>query len=54
MESFIATTRGSVSYEDAFVGAKIQYVLVVRLETCTTKNWEEVVIGSEVKKSLKG
>lgn len=42
MESFIATMRGSVSYEDAFVGAKIQFVLVVMPEmgpTSTTKNW---------------
>lgn len=46
-----------IAYEDAFFGAKIQFVLVVRLEmglASTIKNAQEVVIGLEIKKTLKG
>lgn len=45
-----------IAYEDAFFGAKIQFVLV-RLEmglASTIKNAQEVVIGLEIKKTLKG
>jgi hypothetical protein len=49
METFIATMRGTIADEDASVGAKVKFMLVVRAKvgpTCTTKNSNEIIIGS--------
>ena len=56
VDGFIATMRASIAYEDTFVRAKVQFVLVVRPKmglASTSKNSLEVIIGSEVKKFLK-
>ena len=56
VDTFIATMRESIAYEDAFVRAKVQFGLVVRPKVelaSTSKNSLEVIIESEVKKFLK-
>ena len=52
-DAFIAIMRVSIAYEDAFVRAKAQFVLVVRPKVglaSTSKNSLEFIIGSEVRR----
>jgi hypothetical protein len=56
VDAFIAIMRASIAYEDAFVRAKVQFVLVERPKVglaSISKNSLEVIIGSKVKKFLK-